>query len=156
MIPIEGRIQRAIAAFLEDAPYHPCGLLIHEDVLKLEQAGLELARHFDWPILDVGLLLGEVCLALAPKERTQMVLPTLRQAVMQATSMPLLVDLPLLCEPTLEVDVLACLNTVSQLRPLLALWPGSYVAGILAYATPAHAHYHTWRTNSGEAFCIPI
>jgi len=55
-------------------------------------------------------------------------------------------DIDILFEPTLALDPLHLLRETSRLRPLIVLWPGAFVKGVLAYASadPAHAHYRTW------------
>lgn len=151
-------IEQAVDAarqVLASRPYYPCLLLVHRDVGRLEHTGALLATQTNWPLLPVGVLLAERLLAVAPQRRGGEAEQILMAKTSELAPGPCLCgELDILFEPELGLDPLALLRRCSRLVPLIALWPGTFVDGALAYAVPAHAHYRLWKYTELCARCI--
>ena len=156
MIPEVG-LQLALDRFLSSRPFYPCCLLVHADVLRLQRAGETLVAQYGWPVLSLGTVLSEALHPLVPERRPGQVQRVVMGAVQGRAPGPVLVtDIDILFEPSLSLDPLRLLRETSRLAPLVVTWPGSFVQGVLAYATadPPHAHYRAWRRPELCEACI--
>ena len=141
-------LQVAIDRFLAAQPFYPCCLLVHPDIGRLHDAGEELIGRHSWPALSLGLLLGEALLHVVPERRSAEVQHVIVGALRQPAPGPVvLTNIDILFEPALSLDPLRLLRDLSRVAPIIVTWPGSFVDGVLAYATadPPHAHYRAWR-----------
>jgi hypothetical protein len=148
----------AITAFLTTSTYHPCLLLVHPDVHKLEDAANELAAAHGWPRLSVGRELSAVLLAEPPARRSgparRWIEARLRELAPTNGSPVLCTEIDLLFEPTLRLDPLRLLRDASRAARFVVAWPGSYDNNVLSYAVPEHSHYRTWRQPSVQIVCL--
>jgi hypothetical protein len=132
--------------FLNSSPYHPCLLLVHPRIERLQAVADELLSAYGWPSLSIGRELSEALLLIEPKRRPQKAARWLEDRVNDFKPGPLLcTDIDLLFEPSLTLNPMTLLQSASRITRLVTLWPGTYEQGTLAYAVPEHAHYRTWR-----------
>jgi hypothetical protein len=140
---------------LASRPYFPCLLLVHSNVQTLEQTGALLATQTGWPVLPVGAGMAERLLTVSPQQRGGVAEQVLLDQTKDLRPGPLVCsELDLLFEPTLGLEPLALLRRCSRQVPLVALWPGTFAEGILAYAVPAHAHFRVWKHSELCERCI--
>jgi hypothetical protein len=153
----ELNLRSAVDQFLTARPYYPCCLLVHRDVKHLEQASIYLASRYQWPVLSVGTVVSEALLHSPPDRRPSEAHRIVKNAVQQRLPGPVLcTDIDILFEPTLRLDPLRLLRDTSRIAPVIVTWPGSFINGILAYATavPPHAHYRDWPRPELCEYCI--
>ena len=138
-------VDRAVAALLHPDSYHPCLLLAHPKIGRLETAARELVASYGWPRLSVGHGLAAALFSVPTAERAYRAYEWAEAAIGAAAPGPLLLtEIDLLFEPTLQLDVLALLRQASRTSRLVVAWPGTYEGDTLAYAVPEHRHYRTW------------
>ena len=135
-----------IQNFLNSNLYHPCLLLVHPQIERLQAAADELLGLYGWPRLLIGRELSDALLLVEPKRRAQKAARWLDDRLNDFKPGPLLcTDIDLLFEPSLRLDPVTLLSSASRTTRMVALWPGTHNSGALAYAVPEHAHYRTWR-----------
>lgn len=135
----------AIDHFLAIQPYYPCLLLVHPEMARLYAATRQILSQYAWPGLSIGSLLSQALLPVAPKQRPRQAKRTFADTVQAHVPGPVLcTDIDLLFEPSLYLDPLRLLREASRQARLVVIWPGTFANGVLAYATPSHAHYQTW------------
>ena len=152
-------LQSAIDQFLAAQAFYPCCLLIHPDISVLEHAKTRVVTQRAWPVVSCATVLSEALLDVSAAQRSRAVPSVLRNAVQQQRSGPvLLAEIDVLFEPSLSLDPLRLLRDISRTTPLVVLWPGSHINGVLAYATadPPHAHYRAWTETGLCAHCIVV
>jgi hypothetical protein len=153
-------LQLALDRFLAARPYHPCCLLVHPDVRRLQLNGEQIAASYRWPVLSLGTALSAALLPIAANQRSREAHAALVAAVQQHALGPVLcADIDLLFEPSLALDPLRLLRDSSRHATLMVLWPGSYTGSVLSYASaePPHAHYRAWtRTDLSAESIIPL
>ena len=137
-------MHKAITDFLRTS--HTCLLLVHPEVRRLEDAAAELPSAYGWPRLSVGRELSGELLSETVQRRPRKARRWMKARLGEMAPGPVLcADIDLLFESRLELDPLSLLCDVSRVTRLVVTWPGSHVDGVLAYATPGHSHYCTWR-----------
>ena len=125
---------------------HTCLLLVHPEVRRLEGAAAALPSAYGWPRLSVGRELSGGLLSEPVQRRSRKARPWMKARLDEMAPGPALcTEIDLLFEPTLELDPLRLMRDVSRVTRLVVTWSGSHVDGVLAYATPGHSHYCTWR-----------
>jgi hypothetical protein len=156
----------AITTFLNTSTYHPCLLLVHLDVRRLEDAASDLISTYGWPRLSVGQELGATLSSEPSARRSRVtrrrietrlreIIPASgTQATLESPSPILCTEIDLLFEPTLQLDPLKLLRDASRANRIIVTWPGSYADNILAYAVPKHSHYRTWRRPGVAITCL--
>jgi hypothetical protein len=153
----EPNLQATIDRFLAARPFYPCLLLVHTDIMPLQQVSERLLSKYNWPALSIGAVLSETLLHVAPRHRPHEAQRTFIDAVRQLAPRPILcTDIDLLFEPTLDLDPLRLLRETSRVTPLIVTWPGSFTNKVLAYATaqPPHAHYRAWTKTELCDYCV--
>ncbi|MBC8449569.1 MAG: BREX-3 system P-loop-containing protein BrxF [Chloroflexi bacterium] len=139
-------MHKAIRAFLTTSDYHPCLLLVHPEVSRLERATEELASEYGWPQLRVGRELSAALLSQPPAGRSRLARQWMETRLRALAPGPVLcTEIDLLFEPTLHLDPLRLLRQASRITRLAVAWPGSTSDDVLTYAVPEHSHYRTWR-----------
>lgn len=134
----------AVDEFLVTRPYHPCCLLVHRDIDVLEKVAQLLQRQHVKSV-PVGAELSAALMEIPPAERAGVASATLQDIVKRWQAGHILfTDIDLLFEPTLALDPLSLLRSLSRLATLFVLWPGTFADGSLTYGTPEHAHYRAW------------
>jgi hypothetical protein len=134
----------AITDFLRTS--RTCLLLVHPEVRRLEDAAAELLAAHGWARLSVGQELSTALLSETVQRRSRKARQWMKARLGEMAPGPVLcTEIDLLFEPTLELDGLRLLCDISRVARMVVTWPGSYVDGVLAYATPGHSHYCTWR-----------
>ncbi len=142
----KSNMHNAITAFLTTSAYHPCLLLVHPEVRRLEDAANELVSAYEWPRLSVGRELSTVLLSDPPIRRSRTARRWMETRLDQMAPGPVLcTEIDLLFEPMLKLNPLGLLCHASRVTRLVVTWPGSYLDDVLAYAVPGHSHYRTWR-----------
>lgn len=145
----------SLERFLAVQPYYPCCILAHSDLRQLHEAAAIIREHYDWPVLSLGAVLSEALRDVVPHQRAQTTHAVLCAALSPVAPGPLLCgEIDLLFEPSLQLDPLRLLREVSRSATIIVLWPGTSLAGTLAYAVPAHHHYRTWRSTDLMAECV--
>jgi hypothetical protein len=135
--------------------YYPCVLLVHTDMHRLQDTVQELAQHTGWPELAVSRVLTDALADQFPARRSTLASTALDRPLADLRpGLVICTDLPLLFEPSLELDPLALLRQWSRRGPVIAAWPGIYSDDGLAYAVPAHAHYRLWQNTRLDPGCI--
>jgi hypothetical protein len=125
---------------------HPCLLLAHADVGELARAAEALAAANGWPRLAVGQALSAALLAEPPANRSRTASRWLATRLAELAPGPVVCsEIDLLFTPAWELDPLVLFRNASRTTRLVVLWPGTYVNDVLAYATPQHGHFRTWR-----------
>jgi hypothetical protein len=136
-----------LSHFLESQPFYPCCLLVHHDVAYLNAVGEFVIKGYSWPKLSLGTLVSESLLDVQqdrrPGEAQRIVMASVQQ---RAPGPVLCTDIDILFEPQVALDPLRLLRDCSRLTRLVVLWPGSFLDGVLSYASakPLHAHYRAW------------
>lgn len=133
----------------------PLVLIVHPEILALDEEKRDLQTRFDWPVVSIGkdlsrdMLSGQVSGAAA-------VQAWLIDKVRGGTSSPILIsDIDLLFEPGFKLDPLILFQRASRFNRLVVLWPGTYSKDkVLSYAVPEHNHYRTWR--NPDADIVPL
>lgn len=125
---------------------HPCLLLAHADVGELERAAEALAAAHGWPRLAVGQALSSALLAEPPANRSRTASRWLAARLTELAPGPVVCsEIDLLFTPAWALDPLALFRNASRTTRLVVMWPGTYTGDVLAYATPQHGHFRTWR-----------
>lgn len=75
------RLHRAVDRFPESASYHPCLLLISEQINALNIAGERLSQHYDLPLFSIGEILSTTLQSFPPQQRPKQVRSTLQSAI---------------------------------------------------------------------------
>ncbi len=140
----ENNMRNSITEFLRTS--HTCHLFVSLEICRLEDTVTELLALYDWPRLSVGQELCAVLLADLPTRRPRAARRWMETRLGQMAIGPVLcTEIDLLFEPALELDPLRLMRDVGRVTRLAVTWPGSYQDDVLAYATPGHSHYRTWR-----------
>jgi hypothetical protein len=148
-------LQTAIEKFLTALPHHPCLLLVHPSIVRLQEAKELIVHHYSWPVLFVGQILSRNLLSVAPKRRPHKAPRAFSEAVQAYQPGPVLcIDIDLLFEPSLSLDPLRILKNASRRATLVATWPGTFMDGMLTYATAEHGHYRIWSQPGLCDYCI--
>lgn len=149
------QLDTVLANFLKTPPYYPCLLLVHPEIHRLRSAMDDLVSRYGWPGVPVSTRLAEALLRVPYADRPRNVSQILRNVAEGIDAEVLLFhEIDLLFEPSLAVDPLAILRSISRIRPLVVTWPGSFDGGMLSYAVPEHAHYRTWSKPDLCSYCI--
>ncbi len=141
------QVQIALDRFLASRPYHPCCMLVHRDVRRLQYIGSQVSSAYNWPVVSIGTTASTALLTIAPAERPRAVEGVLANALAPYGSGPIIcTDIDLLFEPTLQINPLRLLRDYSRHAILVTLWPGTADRSFLSYATsePPHAHHRSW------------
>jgi hypothetical protein len=151
-------LEAGIDNFLAAPPYYPCLLLVHPEIARLNLVAGQLLARYDWPELVVGAALSEKLLGTRVKDRPRQARRLLIDVLKAYRPGPILCRaIDLLFEPELELNPLPLLGEASRRTSLVALWPGSFIEGVLAYGQSQHAHYRTWpRPDLGDYRIIPL
>lgn len=144
-----------IDRFLSTPPYYPCLLLVHHEIARLQTVRQQVIDRYGWANLSLGTLLSEMLLGAAPQNRAGLAQRTVADLVRSHRPGPVLcTDIDLLFEPSLPLDPLRLLREASRQASLVVLWPGTFINGVLAYATTAHAHHQTWTRTELCNYCL--
>ena len=103
-----------------------------------------VAEQAGYPYLGVGLALSEDLLDVPPTERPFRVSPALDKLVDKHGPVVLLDNLEILFEPTLQLNPLSLLQTLSRSRTVVAAWNGALTGSTLTHAEPGHREYRTY------------
>jgi hypothetical protein len=142
------QLAEIVSRFLNNPTlYHPCLLLVHSSMERLDTLANDLAAQYHWPLLNISHELSAALLGVAEIRRPTSVASMFGQILRrQPADVLLCASIDLLFEPSLQLDPVQLLRQGSRQRRLIVLWPGSFVEGTLAYATREHAHYRIWST----------
>jgi len=142
---MSSEVDSAVANLLHPNAYHPCLLLVHPQIRRLEIAAQELANRDGWHHISAGRELAAALFSEPAAERAYRAREWVETAIGAAAPGPLLLtEIDLLFEPSLHLDVLALMRQASRTTRLVVAWPGTFENGTLAYAVPEHHHYRTW------------
>jgi len=128
-------------------------LLVHPDIMILDQAQKECLENFHWPAISIGKTLSEDFLSgkLSDMASLQSWLADRVREI--PTSTILLSEIDFLFEPSFHLDPLVIFKRASRFNRLVVLWPGMYSKDkVLSYAVPEHSHYRTWRNPDAAVF----
>jgi hypothetical protein len=135
-----------IVDLVSAATYHPCVLLAHPDIGELARAAEALAARDGWLRLAVGQALSAALLAELPASRPRTASRWLATRLAELAPGPVVCsEIDLLFTPAWELDPLVLFRNASRATRLVVMWPGTYTGDVLAYATPQHGHFRTWR-----------
>jgi hypothetical protein len=120
-------------------------VIVDRDPEVANEVARRLARERDWALASVANELAPMLLELGLTDRTELAIAWLDDAARAAAPDVLVViDIDLLFEPSLNLDVLDVFIDACRRTRLLVAWPGSTVAGRLAYAAPGHARFQSF------------
>jgi hypothetical protein len=128
-------------------------LLVHPDIMILDQAQKECLENFHWPAISIGKTLSEDFLSgkLSDMASVQSWLTERVREIPIGTI--LLLEVDILFEPSFHLDPLVIFKRSSRFNHLVVLWPGTYSNDkVLSYAVPEHIHYRTWRNPDADIF----
>ena len=135
----------AIDALLAPSSERGCLLVVGINPQGLDLLAMSLAARHGWEDVSVGSELGALLLGVCASDRPRVVQRWARDRLGPPSHGPRLCNrLDLLFEPTLALDPLRMLRQAGRSAGIIAMWPGSYADGVLAYAMPEHANYRTW------------
>lgn len=133
-------------------------LLILAGVTLEQLSSLSLIKR-----LELSEVLCEKLLPVAHSRRADEVEVAIEELLELNNDELLLLDrIQILFEPTLQLDVLRCLKTLSKKRPLIINWPGTYNGETLSFSVPGKPDYFyydetdlssvpvLWVTGNGE------
>lgn len=146
-------MESPIVDLVSAATYHPCVLLAHPDVGELVGAAEALAARYGWYRLAVGQALSAALLAEPPASRSRTASRWLATRLAELAPGPVVCsEIDLLFTPAWALDPLVLFRNACRATRLVVMWPGTYVNDVLAYATPQHSHFRTWR-HPGVEIC---
>ena len=139
-----GDIQEALEDFLQSSA--TCLLLVHRDASRLEHVADAVLSTYDWPRVSVGRELSAALLPELVRHRSRAARQWVAERCTSLAPGPiLLTEIDLLFAPSLQLDPLSLLTSVSRSCRLVVAWPGEYTGETLTYAVPEHRHYRAWR-----------
>lgn len=106
----------------------------------------ELAKRYACPKLNVNLELSQRLLDLPRSRRARQVDRMFRELIVSSNGDPVLLDnLEILFDPSLHLDPVRLLHSVSRNQTVVASWNGILRDGMLTYAEPDHPEYRSYR-----------
>ncbi len=107
---------------------------------------MELSRKFDYPYLNVNLLLSQKLLEVPSHMRPIEVQAMLEEIVTETSSEVVLLDnIEILFDSELKQNPLRSLQSLSRNRTIVATWMGRYENKELTYAEPGHPEYRRYQ-----------
>ncbi|MBN2547930.1 MAG: BREX-3 system P-loop-containing protein BrxF [Anaerolineales bacterium] len=135
----------SVVAFFQN-PETVCLVLAHPDILLLKKVEEKILTGYQLACLHTGKELSSVLLTTPQSQRSHMARQWLETTLREKSTEPVLCsDIDLLFQPSFDFDPVMLFRQISRHTRLIVLWPGTYDNGVLAYATPEHQHYRTWR-----------
>lgn len=102
----------------------------------------ELAKLTGFNRIAVSTELCQKLLPLSNKRRVDEVEEVLAAVIAGHDAEPVLLDrIQLLFEPSLQLEVLRCLLTLSKSKPLIVNWPGNFDGKLLSFSRPGKPDY---------------
>lgn len=131
--------------------YHRLVLLIAPSASAVQSIPPEYADCDDSKLINLNIELSKRLLDLAKKERPARVNKLVQDIVADCQEdVVILTRIELLFEPSLQVDVIQLLKSISRNRNIVAVWPGRMSSETLSYANPGHREYRIYqRTETG-------
>lgn len=96
-----------------------------------------------WPRVNVGLLLSERLLPLAPQLRKEELVSHLKNTLGEHRSL-ILENIQILFLPSLALDIPALMVALARNRILCIVWPGRIEGQRLVYAQPSFPEYSSY------------
>lgn len=125
--------------------YHRLVILAGPPMSEKSSALRQLAERFDWPLVNLNLLLSERLLELAMRQRALRVGELVEDILQEANSDIVLLDnMELLFHPDLKTDPLRLLQNLSRNRTIVAAWQGQFADQALTYAAPGHQEFRRY------------
>jgi hypothetical protein len=98
-----------------------------------------------WPVLNVGLEVGEALLGLSRRQRMLRIGQLLNDRVSANDGDPtVLTNIELLFAKDLAIDPLRVLQGLSRKRRMIVLWPGAADGRTVTYAEPGHPEHRQY------------
>jgi hypothetical protein len=117
---------------------------------------VDLARHREVTVLNVGLALGRSLLS-APLSRRHLQAPDLLRELEDkyaANGLTVLDNIELLFDRTLQLDPLDLLKRHARARRVVAAWPGDLNVNRIYYAMMGHPEHRDYSVNGLVPFRI--
>ena len=117
---------------------------------------VDLARHREVAVLNVGSALGRSLLSVSLSRRHLQAPDLLRELEDKyaANGLTVLDNIELLFDRTLQLDPLDLLKRHARARRVVAAWPGDLSDNRICYATIGHPEYRDYGVNSVVLFRI--
>lgn len=117
------------------------------------------ADEHAWDTINLSLSLGERLLEVPPHQRPSRTLGIVRSLIDEAESEVVCVDnIDLLFEPSLQVDPLGLLQSLSKEKTLVVAWPGRVTTDNvprLVHAERPHPEYRQYPTQGLVLLSVP-
>lgn len=142
MTEILDRLKSAIESI--DTQYHRLIILVNcEDSSKHEILCLMKQDH-EVKLVNLNLELSSRLLEYSTKQRPLKVAEIMTNLVNESPSPVLLDKLDILFDPSLQIDPLALLQSLSRSKTIIAFWSGSLKDNKLYYAEPGYPEYRSY------------
>jgi hypothetical protein len=117
----------------------------------------EVAQYTGYRYINVNLELSRCMLELTQRQR-QLQVPRLLQDIIRTShdQVVLLDNLEILCDVSLKLDPLRCLQDLARDQTIVAAWNGMVAAGHLTYATPDHPEYRRYALEDLVVICPAV
>lgn len=116
-------------------------LLVGRSPDTLRAAAVGAAQQTGWPVLDLGVALGEQLVGLTPAERMEDAWDALEQVVDQHNNGVVITGTDILFEPTLGYRPYEALRRLGRRFPIVATWLGHVENGDVVRSSPGHPEY---------------
>ena len=135
--------------------FQACVLCVNRDTSKLQEFTQFAQQTPGWLVYSIGRDLSSVLVRQASETVANDISGILLDVIRRAGEQKVVLSgIDLLFEPSLQLDPLALIVHLSRVKPIVALWPGSYTNGVLSYAVPEHFHFRTWSNVGIPDNCI--
>jgi hypothetical protein len=115
----------------------------------------QLAESQACPYLNVNLHLSQRMLELPRSRRPRQADPIFKSIVDEHRGGVLVLDnLEILFDPSLQLDPLRLLKSVSRRQAIVAAWSGTFQDGVLSYAEPDHREFRSYR--DVDVLVVPV
>lgn len=101
-------------------------------------------------LINVSKLLSKKLVSLSINERICQIEDFFVGVATDCCKDKWLTKLDLLCEPSLQTDILSLLKWLSKSQLIVAIWPGCIEGSSLVYAKPGSQDYRTYSLNELE------
>ena len=116
-------------------------LLVGDSPQALRSAAVDAAQQMGWPVLDLGIALGEELVGLTPTERMEEAWDALERVVDHHQAGIVITGTDILFEPTLGYRPYEALRRLGRRLPIVATWLGHVEAGDVVRSSPGHPEY---------------
>ena len=126
--------------------YSGCVFLVHPKITVLARIGEEVLAAYPVVEFNVGLYLSTALRDVLLSDRGRIIQRWLNDEIRAVEHNKVLcTQVDLLFEPSFGIDPLMLFKHIARNKQIIVLWPGDYLNGTLAYASPDHSHYRTWQ-----------